>query len=205
MGCLGRLTRLLVLGVVVVGLLALLLPRFVAQAGNSLLNDNNNNAPSLSGLALFIPANFLDKNNKLQISLSGLTANYKYEVTLDPGACGNSGYKDIGTISTDSSGNVTTTFNLSSLDTSKNWYVNIHNGPFVYGAALACSQLNINNASAAVEATNTVLQLSPVVPDANSAPMTPGATPTAPTGFPNTGASPGGNGSYDNNVYPRKF
>ncbi len=205
MGCFRSLTRLLLLGVVVVVALALLVPHFIAQAGNSLISDINNNTPSLSGLAQFIPANFLDKNNKLQVSVSGLTANSKYEVTLDPGQCGNAGYVDIGVITADSNGNVDTTFSLSALDTSKNWYVDIHNGPDTTGAVLACGELNINNTSASIEATNTVLQLSPVTTQATNTQVTPGVTPTTTSGFPNTGVAPGGSNSYDNNVYPRKY
>jgi len=100
--------------------LALLVPHFIAQAGNSLISDTNNNLPSLSGLAQFIPANFLDKNNKLQISLSGLTANSKYEVTLDPDQCGTPGYVDVGVVTSDANGNVETAFSLAALETSKN-------------------------------------------------------------------------------------
>ncbi len=205
MGCFRSLTRLLLLGVVVVVALALLVPHFIAQAGNSLISDINNNLPSLSGLAQFIPANFLDKDNKLQVSLSGLTANSKYEVTLDPDQCGNAGYVDIGVVTADGSGNVDTTFSLSALDTGKNWYVDIHNGPGAYGAVLACGELNTNNTSASIAATNTVLQLSPGATQTTNTQVTPGVTPTTPSGFPNTGVAPGGSNSYDNNVYPRKY
>lgn len=206
MGCFRSLTRLLLLGVVVVVALVLLVPHFIAQAGNSLISDINNNLPSLSGLAQFIPANFLDKNNQLQISLSGLTAGSKYEVTLDPDQCGNPGSVDIGVITADGSGNVDSTFSIVALDTSRNWYVDIHNGPSTYGAVLACGELNTNNASASIEATDTVLQSSPVVAQATNTQATPGVTPTTtPSGFPNTGVAPGGSNSYDNNVYPRKY
>ena len=205
MGCFRSLTRLLLLGVVVVVALALLVPHFIAQAGNSLISDTNNNLPSLSGLAQFIPANFLDKNNKLQISLSGLTANSKYEVTLDPDQCGTPGYVDVGVVTSDANGNVDTAFSLSTLDTSKNWYVDIHSGPSANGAVLACGELNINNTSASIEATNTVLQVTPVAAQATNTQVTPGVTTTTPSGFPNTGVAPGGSNSYDNNVYPRKY
>jgi hypothetical protein len=204
MGCLRSLTRLLLLGVVVVVALVLLVPHFIAQAGNSLISDINNNLPSLSGLAQFIPANFLDKNNKLQISLSGLTANSKYEVTLDPDQCGTAGYVDIGVVTSDGSGNVNNTFSLSALDTNKNWYVDIHSGPSVNGTVLACGELNINNTSVTIEASQTVLQLSPGVTQSTITQVTPGVTPTT-SGFPNMGVAPGSSNSYDNNVYPRKY
>ena len=205
MGCFRSLTRLLLLGVVVVVALVLLVPHFIAQAGNSLISDINNNLPSLSGLAQFIPANFLDKNNKLQISLSGLTANSKYEVTLDPDECGAPGYVDVGVVTSDGNGNVDTTFSLSALDTSKSWYVDVHSGPSVNGAVLACGELNINSTSSSIEASNTVLQLSPGVTQSTTTQVTTGVTPTTPSGFPNTGVAPGGSNSYDNNVYPRKY
>lgn len=128
-GCLWRLFRLLVLGAILFGLLVIFLPQFLAQAGNTLLNNINSSAAPISGLAQFIPANFLDKNNKLQISLSGLDANKKYEVTLDPGTCGNYGYVDVGLVTSDGSGNVTTTISLSPLNSnSGGWFVDVHSG-----------------------------------------------------------------------------
>ena len=208
MGCLRRLFRLVIWAAIVVGLLVLLLPRFIAQAGNTLLNNINSSANPLSGLAQFIPANFLDKNNKLQISLSGLNASSKYEVTLDPGICGNAGSVNVGLVTSDGSGNVTTTFSLSPLNNnSGGWFVDVHSGPGVSDPVMACSQLNTNDSSAVAVATNSVLQLSPVPTNLTSAQATPGVTPTstAPRGFPQTGVAPGSSNSYDNNVYPRKF
>jgi hypothetical protein len=207
MGCLRRLFRLLVLGAVIFALLLILLPQFLARAGNTLLSNINSSANPLTGLAQFIPANFLDKNNQLQISLSGLDANKKYEVTLDPGMCGNSGYVDVGLVTSDNSGNVTTTFSLSPLsNNARGWFVDVHSGVGVNDPVMACGQLNTNDSSAAASATNTVLQLSPVPSDLTGAQVTPGltSTSTTPKGFPNTGVAPGSN-SYDNNVYPRKF
>lgn len=208
MGCLRRLFRLVFLAAIVVGLLVLLLPHFLAQAGNTLLNNINSSANPLSGLAQYIPANFLDKNNQLQISLSGLNASSKYAVTLDPGICGNAGYVNVGFVTSDNSGNVTTTFSLSPLNKNDSgWFVDVHSGPGVSDSVMACSQLNTNDASAVADATNSVLQLSPVPTNQTSALATPGVTPTstAPKGFPQTGVAPGGSNSYDNNVYPRKF
>lgn len=208
MGCLWRLFRLVLLAAIVVGLLVLLLPRFIAQAGNTLFNNVGSSGNSLSGLVQYVPANFLDKNNKLQISLSGLGANKKYEVTLDPDSCGNSGSVDVGLVTSDGSGNVTATFSLAPLNNNSNvWLVDVRSGPSASDPAMACSVLNTNNSSAAADATNSVLQLSPVPSDLTSAQATPGVTQisTAPRGFPQTGAAPGGNNSYDNNVYPRKF
>lgn len=207
MGCLRRFFRLIILVALIIVALIFLIPHFVAKAGNSLINDLNNNLPSLSGLAQFVPANFLDKNNKLQISLSGLTNSTKYEITLDPDQCGNSGFVDVGVVSSDGNGNVNNTFSLASLDTGKKWYIDVHNGTSSNDSVLACGQLSTNDSSISVEATNTVLQLSPVATQADSTntQVSPNATPTTPTGFPNTGVAPGSNNSYDNTVYPRKF
>ncbi|MGH2496228.1 MAG: hypothetical protein ACRDIV_16150 [Ktedonobacteraceae bacterium] len=205
MGCLRRFFRLIILVALIIVALIFLVPHFVAKAGNSLINDLNNNLPSLSGLAQFVPANFLDKNNKLQISLSGLTNSTKYEVTLDPDQCGNSGYVDLGVVSADGNGNVNDTFSLASLDGGKKWFIDIHNGTSVNDSVLGCGQLSTNDSSASAEATNTVLQLSPVATQVDNTQVSPGATPTTPTGFPNTGVAPGSNNSYDNTVYPRKF
>jgi hypothetical protein len=208
MGCLRRLFQLLILVAIIIGLLVIFLPQFLARAGNSLLSNINSSANPLSGLAQFIPANFLDKNNQLQVSLSGLDAKKNYEVTLDPGQCGNAGYVNVGLITSDGSGSVNTTFSLAPLNkNSGGWFVDVHSGPGVSDPVLACSQLNTNDSSAAAGATNTILQLSPVPGDLTSGQATPGVTQTstAPKGFPQTGVAPGGNNSYDNNVYPRKF
>lgn len=205
-GCLWRLFRLLVVGALVFGLIVIFLPQILAQAGNTLLTNINSSAAPLTGLAQYIPANFLDKNNSLQVSLSGLSANKKYDVTLDPGKCGNYGYVDIGLVSSDGSGNVTTTFNLSPLNkNSGGWFVDVHSGTGANDPVMACSLLNTNDSSAAADATNTTLQLSPVPTDLTGAQVTPGltTTTTTPKGFPQTGVAPGS--SYDNNVYPRKF
>ena len=207
MGCLWRLFLLVLLAAVVIALLVLLLPHLIAQAGNSLLNNINSSGSPLSGLVQYIPANFLDKNNKLQISLNGLTPNKQYEITLDPQTCGSSGYVDVGIVTADESGNVTNTFSLSAsaLHNTNGWQVDVHNGAAVGDATLACGQLNDNGSSVAVEATNTVLQLSPVATQSDSTQFTPGVKTNTPSGFPNTGVAPGSNNSYDNAVYPRKF
>ncbi len=209
MGCLRRLFRLLLLVAIIIVVVVVFLPKFLAQAGNTVLNNIDSSANPISGLAQLIPANFLDKNNKLQISLNGLDINKKYEVTLDPGICGNTGFIDVGTITSDDSGNVNTTFSLASLkDNKQGWFVDVHSGPSTYDNVIACSQLNTNNDSAAADATNTTLQLSPVPSTTdltNSQTSSTGSTSNTPQGFPQTGVAPSGNNSYDNNVYPRKF
>jgi hypothetical protein len=209
MGCLRRLFRLLLLCAIIVVVVIVFLPKFLAQAGNSILNNINSSANPISGLAQLIPANFLNKNNQLQLSLNGLDNNKNYEVTLDPGQCGNSGYINVGIVTSDGSGNVNTTFSLSALkEDGQNWFVDVHSGPGVNDNVMACSQLNTNNNSASVDATNTTLQLSPVPTTSNltntQSSTNTGSTST-PQGFPQTGVAPGSSSGYDNNVYPRKY
>ena len=206
MGCLRRLFRLLFLIAIIIVVVIIFLPQFFARAGNSLLTNINSSANPVSGIAQYIPANFLNKDNQLQLSLNGLDLNKKYEVTLDPGICGNSGYIDLGLVTSDDNGNVQTTFSLTPLSKNdKSWFVDVHSGTGINDPVMACSQLDTNDSSAAADATNSVLQLSPVASDLSSG-QTTDATPTSnvPQGFPQTGVAPAGN-TYDNNVYPRKY
>ena len=204
MGCLRRLFRLLLLIAIIIVVVVLFLPKFLAQAGNTVLSNINSSGNPISGLAQLIPANVLGKNNQLQISLNGLDAGKNYAVTLDPGVCGNSGFINVGIVTSDGGGNVNNTFSLSSLkNNSQSWFVDIHSGPSTNDNVLACSQLNTNDASAAADATNTALQLSPV--PTNTDQTNSQTSSNTPQGFPQTGVAPGGSNSYDNNVYPRKF
>jgi hypothetical protein len=211
MGCLFRsLFRLILLGAIIFVLVVVFLPKFLAQAGNSILSNVDSSANPISGLAQLIPANFFNKNNQLQISLSGLEANKKYEVTLDPGQCGNSGYIDVGIVTSDGSGNVNTTFTVTSFqENNQVWYVDVHSTTDPTAASIACNQLNTNGSSTAADATNTALQLSPVPTNTdltNSQSSSSTSSPSSPPkGFPDTGVAPGGSNGYDNNVYPRKF
>lgn len=210
MGCLRRLFRLLLLVAIIIVVVVVFLPKFLAQAGNTTLSNINSSGNPVSGLVQLIPANFLDKNNQLQISLNGLDTSKNYAVTLDPGICGNSGYIDVGIVTSDKSGNVNTTFSLSSLKgNSQGWFVDVHSGASVNDPVMACSQLNTNDSSLAADATRVTIQLSP---DSTNTDLT-GSQPSSntgsntprPKGFPQTGVAPGGSNSYDNNVYPRKF
>jgi hypothetical protein len=200
--------RLILLGVLAIVAIIILAPRFLDQAGNSLLNALNNSA--VSGLAQFIPANFTDKNTHLQISINGLSANGKYDVTLDNTACGNPFIIDLGPVTADSSGNINQVFNLGKFDTGQTWYVDVHKGSDASGNALACGQLVINATSVADEVTP-IITLSPGITEQTSAPTIANVTPT-PTlittpgvTLPHTGVKPGDNNTYDNYVYPRKF
>jgi hypothetical protein len=205
MKCLGRLVVLVALAILA---LIMLVPALLQQAGNSLLSAFNNSAAS--GLAELIPANFNDPNNHLQVSVSGLTANGQYYVTLDPGSCGSSPYIDLGEVRADSAGNINKLFTLGSLDTSQTWYVDVHQGNDPSGTIEACGRLVTNSSSVAVNVTP-ILSLSPEstgsgqisAPTIGNASPVPNSTPQ--TGFPNTGVQPGSKNSYDNYVYPRKY
>lgn len=203
--CLFRLILLVVLVIVAFIILA---PLFLDQAGNSLLNALNNSA--VSGLAQFIPANFTDQNNHLQISINGLAANGKYDVTLDNGNCGNAFIIDLGPVTSDSSGTINQAFNLAKFDTSQTWYVDVHQGSDASGRPLACGQLDINANGVALEVTP-IISLSPGSTEQVAPPtianVTPASTITTlpPTKLPKTGVKPGDNNAYDNFVYPRKF
>src|ERR1700694_46637 len=105
--------RLLFLAIVVVIVLALFAPRYLEQAGNSLISAFNNSAAT--GLAQYIPANVNDKNSHLQVSIQGLSVNTKYEVTLDSGKCNGSPIQDIGPITSDAKGSVSGEFKFRSL------------------------------------------------------------------------------------------
>ncbi len=212
MGCLRRLFRLLLLVAIIIVVAIIFLPKFFAQAGNTAFNNTSNSGNPVSGLAQLIPANFLNKNNQLQISLNGLDANKNYAVTLDPGECGNSGFINVGTVTSDSNGNVNTTFSLSSFnENGQIWFVDVHSGASANDNVMACSQLNTNDTSAAADATNTALQLSPGLTNSDSTNSQSSSNTNSttnvpkPQGFPQTGVAPSSSNSYDNNVYPRKF
>ena len=208
------LSRLLFLGVLVVLVLALFAPKYLEQAGNSLITAFNNSAAT--GLAQYIPSNVADKDNHLQVSVQGLSPNTKYEVTLDADNCNGSPMKDVGPVTSDGSGSVTAEFTLASLDTNRVWFVDIHQGPTSSGTTVACGRLEINKDSASQVSTPTTLDTngdtftlslgSNTTTGSGSAqaPST-GSTPTTPKGFPQTGVNPGGKNSYKNTTYPRKF
>jgi hypothetical protein len=198
--------RLILLAALVILVFIFLGTRFLSQAGSSLLNALNNSAAS--GLAQFIPANFISQGNQLQVSISGLTPNGKYHITLNNSGCGGGQIIDLGTVNADDSGNITHLFPLQKFDTSQTWYVAVHQGTDPSGTVLACGQLVINGNSVALEVTP-LISLSPASTGQVSQPTIGGVTPTSTTTpekpFPNTGVKPGDNNSYDNFVYPRKY
>lgn len=196
--------RLIVLGILGLLVVAFLLPQFVAQAGNSLIQAFNNSAAS--GLAQFIPANFTDQQNHLQISVSGLSAQSHYYVTLDSGQCGGSPSQVIGLVLTDASGGINQEFTLGTFNTNQTWYIAIHQGSDSSGTIMACGQLTINGSSVATETTPVII-LSPNNGGQTAPPTIANPTPTSttPSGLPNTGVKPGNSNDYDNHAYPRKY
>jgi hypothetical protein len=206
MKIIGCLFRFLILGALVVLAFILLAPRFLQQAGNSLINAFNNSAAN--GIAQYIPANFTDSQSHLQVSVSGLSPSSQYYVTLDSSTCGGSPSMNIGEVTTDSSGSINKEFTTSAVDSSQTWYVVVHQGNDPSGTILACGQLSINGTSVAIVNTP-VISLSPLPAGQTPNPSIGGETPTAQpgfpnNGFPNTGVKPDKN-FYDNNVYPRKY
>jgi hypothetical protein len=198
--------RLILLAAVAILVLIFLAPRFLAQAGNSLLSAVNNSA--VSGLAEYIPANFTDQNSHLQVSLNGLTPNSKYYITLDNSDCNGGQVIDLGSVSADDSGNFSHIFDRVKLDTSQTWYITVQQGSDTSGTVVACGQLVINGTSVGLEETP-IISLSPDSTGQISQPsiggVTPESTSTPEKPFPNTGVKPGSNNSYDNFVYPRKY
>lgn len=204
--------RFLILGALVVLAIILLAPRFIQQAGNSLINAFNNSAAN--GVAQYIPANFNDSQSHLDVSVSGLSPNSQYYVTLDSSTCGGSPSMNIGAVTSDSSGGINHDFTTSAVDSSQTWYVVVHSGNNPSGSILACGQLSINGTSVAIVNTPSIA-LSPVTVGSGPTPnpgISNGQTTSTPqtgfpnnnSGFPNTGVKPDKN-FYDNNVYPRKY
>lgn len=206
--------RLLLLGALLILALAAFAPHYLEQAGNSLITAFNNSAAT--GLAQFIPSNVNDNNSHLQVSVQGLDPNTKYDVTLDPDKCGGSPYQPVGLFTSDANGSVTDEFNFASLDMTRTWFVDIHQGSTPGGITVACGQLEINKDSASQLSTPTTLDTNgdtftlnvgsnSTTSNGNAQTPTTSSTPATPKGFPQTGVDPGGKNSYHNTTYPRKF
>ncbi|HZS79708.1 MAG TPA: hypothetical protein VFA41_24065 [Ktedonobacteraceae bacterium] len=207
--------RLLLIVVVVGVLIFLFAPRFFAQAGTSLLNSGS----AVTGFADYLPKNTADANNNLQISLQNLAPNTRYEITLDQGACGGYPSIDIGSITSDSNGNLNGIFHISNLDLSTPWFIDIHEGASASGTSVGCGQLETNQSTVGTAATPTPLDgssssvsLNVGQSGANVSNSTSSASgngtstnPNSPPGLPNTGVAPAGKNSYDNHTYPRKY
>jgi hypothetical protein len=177
--------RLVVLLVIAGALLFFFAPRLFNQVGNSLLNSANSSA---QGVAQYLPSDVTGQTNTLQLNITGLAANSKYFVTLDPGGCGNAPHKELGGFTSDQNGSANPDLHITNLDTQQVWFVNIHVGISAGGSSVACGYLEMNSQSV------TSLNLTGNI----------GSTTGVP-GFPNTGVAPAGKDSYDNSTYPRKY
>jgi hypothetical protein len=194
--------------IVVVGgvLLWFLAPRIFNDAANAILSSTGSAVAQAQGLAQYIPpdASTSGKSGDLQVNLSGLTPRTSYEITLDEGQCGTID-KDLGSVTSDGSGNFYIELPLASLDTGQTWFVDVHqdgaNGPSV-----ACGQLstNQNASSQVINASQSGPNVFGPQAPATSSSAT-GSSGTSTPSLPNTGADPGNNQQYDNNQYPRKY
>lgn len=218
--------RLVVLAIALVVFFALLAPTLIRGAGNTLISALNNS--TAQGVAQLIPG-LQGKTDALQLQLSGLLPSTAYYVTLDQGQCPGPELLNIGKVSTNSSGGVTSLFTLSQLqsalqgafqgDLQQGLFVDVHSGD-LSGQSVACgkvlSQLNllVTPTPTPTPAPVTTTPTTGTTPTATptSAPTPTPATTTGNTlhehgygGFPNTGVTPGGSNSYDNYTYPRKY
>jgi hypothetical protein len=193
--------RLLVLGVLVVVVLLLFLPDFLARTGNSLLNGvNSSNA---TGAAQLVP-NAQGNGGDLVIDLQGLASQIPYVITLDEGQCGGKVLKTFSAHSANSSGSLSGDFTLSDFQAAvqQSIWVDVHQGNSASGPTVACGQVDINSLLAQVTPTATVPPV--VVPtSAPASPKNQQISNNGNIGFPQTGVAP--NGSYDNYKYPRKY
>lgn len=209
------LSSLLFWGIVIIVVLILFAPHFLAQAGNALVGSLNNSA--ISGLAQYLPPNVVGKDSALDLSLQGLSPRTTYEVTLDQGSCGGSPSEDLGQFTTHEDGTISTNFAFPSLDTGKKWFINIHQGANPAGPSVVCSQLQLNKDSQIGISTLSDNGSSTIIGNAQSSngqtssgstsATTSGTTPPQgyPNTLPNTGVAPGDKHSYDNTTYPRKY
>ncbi|HVB61482.1 MAG TPA: hypothetical protein VNE61_09845 [Ktedonobacteraceae bacterium] len=222
----GCLLRLVVLAIALVVIFVLLAPSLIRGAGNTLISALNNS--TAQGVAQLIPG-LQGKTDALQLQISGLLPSTAYYVTLDQGQCPGPELLNIGKVSTDSSGGITTLFTLNQLqsalqgafqgDLQQGLYVDVHSGD-PSGQSVACgkvlSQLSllVTPTPTPTTAPVTVTPTTGATPTASptSAPTPTPATTTGNTlrehgygGFPNTGVAPGASNSYDNYTYPRKY
>ena len=222
----GCLLRLIVLAIALVACFAFFAPSLIRGAGNTLISALNNS--TAQGVAQLVPG-LQGKTDALQLQLSGLMPSTAYYVTLDQGQCPGQELLNLGKVSTDGSGGLTSLLTLNQLhgalqgafqgDLQQSLYVDVHSGD-PSGQSVACGKV-LSQLSLLVTPTPTPTT-APVTATPTSG-TTPTATPTsAPTptpatttgntlrehgygGFPNTGVTPGGSNSYDNYTYPRKY
>lgn len=206
----GKFVRALLVLIIIGVLVWYFAPRLFSDAANSLINSVDSSVAQAQGLAEFVPAGVNSSQSSkgdLQINLSGLTPNSKYELTLDQDQCGST-VKDLGPVNSDTNGGFYIELPLASLDVKQIWFVDVHEQDAL-GQSVACGQLQTNQSSStqAIDAT----QSGPNVfgaqqPLQNSQSDTASSTANAkPTHLPNTGMDPDNHQQYDNNQYPRKY
>lgn len=225
----GCLVRLVILALALLACFVFFAPSLIRGAGNTLISALNDS--TAQGVAQLVPG-LQGKTDALQIQLSGLLPSTGYYVTLDQGQCPGPTLMNIGKISTDGNGNITSLLTMNQLQSAlqgafqgnlqQGLYVDVHYGD-PSGQSVACGKV-LSQLSLLVTPTATPTP-APVTPTATTG-ATPTASPTtapAPTptpvttsnsvtlhdhgfgGFPDTGVTPGGGNSYDNYTYPRKY
>jgi hypothetical protein len=202
------LLRLLIIGIVGFFLLVLYRPDFVAKAGNALLNGNNGN---VVGSAQLLP-DTQGKGSSLQVSLQGLTSRSHYVVTLDQGSCGGKVLATMGSVTADGQGNALATIDKSNLDATvaQGVWVDVHQNS-ASGPSVACGRVQINSATTTQQSgTGTATYTVPIggtaaTPVHNTTNTTQSPSTSSVGGFPQTGAAPDKDNSYDNYTFPRKY
>jgi hypothetical protein len=195
------LSRVLLVGALVLFFLLLYRPEFVANAGNALLRSANNNA--VVGSMQLLPK-LQGQGSDLQLNLQGLRSSAKYVVTLDQGKCGGNVLMTLDEISADTQGNITATLSkadVNAMALKQNVWVNVHQGSAT-GASVACGQVQINSAVAAEQSSSGSNNNTTATKNTQN-PLS--APTTGVSGFPQTGAGPAGRDTYNNYKFPRKY
>ncbi|GCE48530.1 hypothetical protein EI42_05343 [Thermosporothrix hazakensis] len=205
----GRLFQVaLIVGVVILFLL-LVRPDYVANAGNALINAANGS--TVGGVTQFIPGPD-GKGRDFQVTLQGLTSGLNYTITLDKGSCGGETLAVLGKVASDGQGNATLTVSRDNLgsEIQKGVWVNVHQGD-ASGQSLACGEVKINsqelnnfNNATPGPGLDPLRQNQEAANNPDNSPASPSLLPNPFGGFPQTGAGPGDDNSYDNYQYPRR-
>jgi len=200
------LSRLLVIGLIALGLFLVFGGQFFQNTGNALINAINGSA--VHGLAQVVPSTS-GNTSDLQVNLQGLASKAHYDVTLDQNKCGGPVVQDVGLVTTDENGNVTATFMVPDISklTQQTLWVDVHQGPDKSYQSTACGQVQLNRTSASqvnLSGSTSSSKGSSSVPSgvSNSGG---GNQNSSSTGLPNSGVAPGGSNSYDNYTFPRKY
>lgn len=213
--------RLLVIGLIALGLFLFLGAQFFQNAGTALIKAVNGSA--VQGQAQILPGTSGNSSN-LQLTLQGLTPKSTYDITLDQGQCGGTLVKNVGPVTTDANGNVTKTVTIPNVSnqTQQTYWIDVHQGTSSSASSAACGQIQSNstplsnanvvsstNSSSSSNSTgsSTITVDNPTgVSNTDVTPVSgQGNQSTSSTGLPNTGVVPGGSNSYDNYTFPRKY